>query len=414
MGLPASLPYAFGGAGDIVPAYEFVTPREVASSMSATIRSATPTTPDARSEVMRLDGSTVRALLHVNHDIPIGIGAQVLRADLVMYKADAWASGTHLVTASPADEEWNADSVTWDTQPDVRDGYTAAVAGSGAAGDEVVVDVTNPLKDALTLAETSGTPWHGFRLSVDTTGEKKLYSAFAPPNLRPFLRIETSLPPLAPYDLQPNAGRAVSETKPELIARYADPDPSDTVSAIQVRVSTDDTFATTHYDSGKTALTLTRFDTDDLPAGAPSFTALTSGTIYYWQMKPWDNHGLEGAWSEVASFTVVAKGALTLTSPGSGSVDSPVPTISWTFADQEQAEVDLEKKVGGIWTDHWLIPRHVTAETSFTVPDAYALQEGVLYRVVVRGWDDVAREDMPGDRAFSEDSQEFVLIGISV
>lgn len=393
--------------------YLYVTPLEVASSMSASVRSTTPTTPDPRSEFIRLDGTTVRGLLHVDHDVPLGVGAQVLHADLILYKADAWPS-SGVVTVSPIDADWDAETVTWNTQPAVRTGTTAPVASGGAAGDEVSIDVTDIIKASIALADTAGTPWRGLRLSVDTSGEKKLYSSYAAPTLRPRLTLETSRPPLAPFELQPNAGRAVSETKPELVARFADPDLEDTLSAVRVQIATVDTFTTTVYDSGKIASSTPRFDLASPPAGAPATPTLSTATTYYWREKVWDNHGLESDWSEVGSFIAATKSALTLTSPSGSSITSPVPAIAWTFSGQEQVEILLEKREGGIWVEHWTVPKHVSATTSFSVPNDYALREGVDYRVTVRGWDSVFREDMPGDRAFSEDSQEFTLAGVSV
>lgn len=400
-----------------VAIYDFTTLTEVLASMSASIREASPDTPDPESTYLRLDGTAsvvVRSLIGIDRRVPIGVGAQVLRANLVLYKGAAWTdSGT--VTAQPLDGAWEAASVTWNTQPAVRaETASASVSTGGADGDEVSIDITELIQASIAEDDAAGVRWYGLRLVTDATGEQLFHSAHSSPSLRPRMEIEWSIPPAAPLDLLPNGGRAISETKPEFVFRFFDEDAEDTLSAIQVQIDTEDTFETPDYDSGQLSHSLPRFDLNAPPTGAPATPTLLAATTYYWRAKVWDNHGQESDWSEGASFVYVAKGTLTLDSPATSSVSSPTPTISWTASAQTSYEVEVERRVGSVWEEHWTVARTVGATTEVTLPDAYRLQENEDYRVTVRVWDATDREDLSGDRAFLEDSQEITLDPVSI
>lgn len=384
--------------------------------MSASIREATPTAPDVRSEYLRLSASTgaaVRGLVDVERRVPLGVNATVLQANLMLYKAESWAAGTHTISVQALDEAWEPSTVTWATQPTVRGSIvTQVVPAGGAIGDRIAVDITSLIAVSVAEDDASGNRWYGVRISIDTAGDKLFYSSFASADYRPKLEIEWSVPPNAPEDLLPNGGRHVSETKPELVARHSDPDVEDTLSAVRVLIDDADDFASPVYDSGFVTHNQARFDLNAPPTGAPATPTLSTGTLYYWAMETQDNHGLTSPRSETASFQITAKGTLTFTV---GTVSSPTPTFSWTFSGtQSQLEVVVERAEGGIWLEHWRLAKHVSSVTQVTVPNEYRLAEGESYRVTVRIWDNVDREDMAGDRAFVEASQEFVLEPVSV
>ncbi len=399
--------------------YIYVTTTEVPSPMSASVREATPTTSDLAGEYIRLSataGAAVRGLLDVERRVPLGAGATVLRADLTLYKAASWPTGTHTISVQALASPWEPTSVTWNTQPAVRgSAVTQIIPAGGVAGDRIEVNITALIAASVAEDDAAASRWYGVRITVDTTGEKLLYSSFASPDYRPKLKLEWSLPPNAPEDLLPNGGRHVSETKPELVARHSDPDVEDTLSAVRVLIDDASDFATPIYDSGFVNHNQARFDLNAPPAGAPATPTLLTATTYYWAMETRDNHGIISPRSETASFQVTPKGTLTLGSPGA-SVTSPTPTISWTLtgATQSQVEVEVERRVGGVFETHWLLAKHVSSATSVVVPDDKRLVEGETYRVSVRVWDTVTREDLAGDRAFVEAAQETTLAALSV
>lgn len=422
-GLPGELPLGFNPyvpSTELTLAEELKT-TEVPATMSASIRQASPTTPDPASKFIRIKAATasdeVRGLLDVERLAPIGLGAQVLEAKLFLYKAGAWSAGPHTVNIVAIDEPWDASTVNWNDQPATRVTTVAAsVPGAGSDEDLIEIDITALLAASVSADDASGSRWYGIRLATTTTTEQKFYSSFASPDLRPKLQIKYNLPPEPPADLLPNGDRAVSEVRPELVWRFNDPDGGDTLSFVQVQLDATDDFETPTYDSLKIAHTSPRFDMASPPSGAAAVSDLAPNTTYYWRAKHWDSHNLESDWSAPASFSVRIKGALTLISPSSSTVSSPTPTISWSLASvtQTQYEVEVLRKVAGVWVPHWELPWSVGTATSVTIPDAYALIEGEEYRVIVRVKDSVTREDMAGDRAHYEVSEDITLTGLSV
>lgn len=397
------------------PPYQ--TPSEVRSHMSTTIRQAAPTTAEPQSTYLRLDGTAgaeMRALLDVGRTVPIGVGARVVRADLILTQAEP-NPGAYTLTAEPLNGGWEAETVTWNTAPTVRpEASTLAVPIGGSEGTQLTIDATLLVQTAVASDDAAASRWFGFRLRKSTAGSHKLYSSYAEPDYRPILKIEWSVPPAAPEDLAPAGSRSVSETKPELAARFFDQDAEDIISAIRVEIDDADDFTTLTYDSGWVPHTAPRFDLAAPPTGAPATPTLATATTYYWRMTVRDNHGLSSPVSDIASFVVTAKGTTTLTYPSGPSVTSPTPTITHTFSGTQQSvEVEIERKVAGIWERHYFVPRYVSTATSHTVPNAYRLVEGETYRVAVRVWDATNREDVPGDRAFSEASREFTLAPLS-
>lgn len=403
--------------------YTYITPVEVDSTMTASIRQATPTTPDPDSQFLRLDGTVaalVRSLVDLELPVPIGVGAIVLQGTLRLYKAEAWPSGSHSVTVEAIADTWEGSTATWSTQPTVRTPpVVVSVAGSGDAGDVIEINVTDLLAAAVAADDASGERWYGLRISIATAGEKRLFSALAAPDLRPRLVAEYSLPPEAPQDLLPNAARAVSEVKPELVSRFVDQDAEDVLAFLQVQIDDSDTFDTVApaallYDSGKVSHDRSRFDLAAPPSGAPATPTLPLNTDLWWREKVWDNHGVESPWSAAAKFRVTAKGTLVLDSPSGSVVSSPTPAISWTFAAQAYREVEISRLEAGAWVTHWLLPKHESTSTAVAVPNDYRLAEDETYLIAVRGWDTVDREDMAGDRSFLEVTRQVTLAPLSV
>lgn len=411
---------ALGGIDTLNLPYTYVTPLEAPSPMSASIREATPTTPDAQSQVLRVNNTAsakVYALVDEDIDARIGVGAQILHADLLLYKAAAWTSGAKTIDVHVVTESWDSESVTWNNAPTVGDSVSASVDGAGAAGDLIEVDVTSLVQAAVASRDAGLETFYGFRISTTSTDDLTFAAAFS--TQRPTLKVEPSVPPNAPEDLLPNGGRAVSETLPLLDSRFRDNDAEDVVSAGQWRISTTEEMDSLVYDSGEVNVTSAQFDLNDPPAGAAAVTPLSEATPYFWDVKLRDSHGLWSDFSDVAEFQVIAKGTLTLDAPASSTVTSPTPTFSFTFTPagaetQQSVEWDLEVFRDGLWRSHWLYRRTVTSATEVTLPDAYALSEGENYRLTVRVWDDVNREDYAGDRSFLSDSQIFELEGVSV
>lgn len=397
---------------------------ESPATQSATVREANPTQIDAPSPYMRVSGTgaaLVRSLLDLELGIAAGDLNTAISATLYLYKGDSWGAGTHNLTVAPIDDDWDASSIDWTAQSAGSFVRTPSVVftvlASGSAGDEIAIDITTIVQAALAENNADGTRWRGLRLSVSSSGEKLLYSAFAEPDFRPYIEIEPAIAPDAPSNLQPSDGRVVGKQKPIFMADFTDDEADDYITAIHVQVDNVDDFVTPDYDSGWVAHDQPIFDSNSPPAGSAAFSNLTIGSTRFWRMQVRDRHNLESDWSEPAEFIVRTRAALAITAPtiSGGTINSPTPTISFTFtpASTETKEwvwVLLERTVEDVWETHWEYPQQVSSVSSVTVPNENVLEHGTTYRITVRIGDSYEREDLPGDRMFHEaQSAEFEL-----
>jgi hypothetical protein len=384
------------------------------ASQSASVRSAAADQTDPGAQTLRLS-SAHRSFVDVEMPAPYELEASIVSAALKLYKAGAWSAGD-TITVQAIDADWDSDTVTWNLSPAVRTPTaTLVVATAGAYGDALSVDVTAILQDTVGSARA----WYGLRVVIAGAGEQTVVSAFGDPSYRPTLDVEFNVRPEPPDDLRPDGDRRVSKTKPLLEATFTDFDGEDAMAYIEVEIDNADDFDTTAgltYDSGQIAHSAPYFDLTTPPTGAPATPTLSTATQYFWRMRVWDNHGAVSDWSDIASFYVATAGTLTITAPSAGALAVPTPAITHTFtgATQEQVEVIVEHLIGGVYVEHYHVPQYVSTATSHTVPDAYALQPGETYRITVRVWDNVDRDDMAGDRAFKEASVEVTLDAVLV
>ncbi len=326
VGIPAPIPIPFF---PFVPSAEqlladALKTTEVPATQSATLRQATPTTPDPSSEFVRVDGTAAaeqRALIDVERTTPIGLAASVLESRLLLYKAAPWPSGDHTLILSAIDGTWDADTATYIAQPAVRSGPVAAVvAGGGAAGDLIEIDVTALVAAAVAADDATGSRWHGIRITTTTAGELKLYGARAAPEYIARLKTKDNQRPDPPTELSPSGERAVSEAKPELTSQYLDPD-GDGLVYVRVQVDDADDFATPIYDSQKFLHPSPRFDMAALIANLLTYNQSTIET---------DTSG----WSANANCTITrvttvfeqGAAALSLSSTASGDMSATTST----------------------------------------------------------------------------------------
>ena len=391
--------------------YIYQSPEETEAHMSATLRQATPSTPDPQTQFVRLNGtggSVVKGLLGVEHGIEAGKGTEVVHADLILTLAEDLPGGTFTFTVKAIDEAWDASTVTYSTAPAVR-ATTGTEAVSGlTSGDEVTIDVTDIVSESVSLEGTTGQQWFGLEITVNGTSDITLYGAYSV-QYRPIIRKEVSRPPVAPFNLRPTSGLHVSELKPIFLWDFLDLDNEDTLSLIHVQLDATDDFETPSYDSGEVASTTSIFDSNSPPTGSAAFANLTNTNSYYWRARHADSHGIWSEWSDPQLFTVTTKGTF--------SLDAvplvPTPTISWSLSVTQQAyNVLIERYEGGAWVTHWEQPWTTGTASEVTLPDAYVLQESVQYRATVNVTDTVDRADLPGDRSIYSDSETFEVAAV--
>lgn len=336
-----------------------------------------------------------RVYLYFNK--PFGPGASVASAKLRVYQREAWA-GSVTLTAQRLSAEWSTSKTTFNTAPGVT-GSTGTLAQSGTSADGMwEIDVTSMMQEVA-----AGAPWYGIRLITNRTVDGTLHkSTDAVATLRPQLLITYAYPPEQPTNLRPSGGRAISLAKPTLAFDYGEQKGSDALVSIQVQMSkTIDGNGIpngTVYDSGEYATSVPNFDMNAV-GGTPSIVA---AEVWYWRVRAKGSSGLWSIYSQTAQFTRTAKGALTITAPTGVTVTSGTPTVSWTFTGQTQRayEVLLYN-----WTTKellWSSGKITSVATSVGIPLGAIRYDNFPLRILVRIYDTIARESVPGDPAWQE------------
>lgn len=337
-------------------------------------------------------------------------GAVVSSALLRVWLRRDWAAGTHTVTVKRVTSSWKESKLTWNRagSAQIATATHAASAtvtgGPGSAGTRVELDVTGILGDIA-----AGQPWYGLRLEVDTGLVKRVWSSEADdPHLRPQLVVEWSRPPLAPSDLAPSGGRAVSIGLPTLGWVFKDRE-GDEQAAYQVQVAvasdtqSDGSFTAPEYDSGW----VTSGDTEHDLAGT-AYAGVPDGGTRYWLVRTQDVNGLVSDWSDPVAFTRTGKGTLTVGSPlDGGTVEETTPPVTTTSSTaQDAVAYRLDEDDGtGRFTTIWEqartdAPAAAGVAYSFAVPKGHIKRSGRNYRIRVRSWDAVDREATPGDPTY--------------
>jgi hypothetical protein len=376
----------------------------IRSAVDAFVSEATPGQNNGDAARLRLNGGGgVTKYAYLFFPQPFPEGATVTSAILRLTLAGTWV-GTRTLTAKRLTEAWKESRVSWNAKPAASGTNAGSVSvSSAAAGDVVEIDVEAMLQD---VAE--GETWFGIRLEVSSGGDFLIHSSDAAQiEVWPELEIEWNEPPDPPTNLSPSGGFAVSVAKPVLTWRFRDTSEEGQQAHSRVQISTDETFASTDYDSNKQPNVNSSWD-----LSGTAYAGLSDGGSTYWRVKVWDDTGLESDWSDVVEMSRVSQGTLTITNPPAAPnnyVEETTPPIAWTLTGrtQEMARVILWELLPG---DHirelWRMPTTVTDETSVTIPKNL-LFSGRTYRVRVETWDTESRQATPGDRLQLREEREF-------
>jgi hypothetical protein len=334
--------------------------------------------------------------------IPFPSGAVVRYARLHVKVKGTWPSAATIV-ARRLLAAWKESATTWNTKPAGSTTDTATLAGAtGPAGTDLTIDVT-----AIMAAIAAGAAWYGLSLETVANGVFGLSSKEDPTtSFRPYLDIAWDMTPNPPTNLRPSTGRAVSIARPVLAWSYSDPSGESPQTSAQIQVGTDSTFAgSILYDSGWVATTLSQ-----LPLGAD----VPLGAAEYWRVRVQSAAGLSSGWSDPAAFTRTAKSAVVIDSPADGGIaEQTTPVVSWHYSPAgpvlAQASLVLERQDADGWHVVYTIDPYATAVASKEIPPGYITTPGQQYRVTVRVWDTVEREDTPGDPSYSEAVSTFTF-----
>ncbi len=157
--------------------------------------------------------------------------------------------------------------------------------------------------------------------------------------------INTVAKPSPPTGLwvEGQANPTITTLTPTLSAIYEDFEVNDQATAYQIQVSLGTNFATNSWDTGKIALD------PDLNRGSRSTDVtyggetLIQGRTYYWRIKFWDSHDLEGNWSNNSENFLVLNLAgptscIALYNAQTNEID-----ITWVDQDTEEDNFVIEK-----------------------------------------------------------------------
>lgn len=327
---------------------------------------------------------------------PFAANATIVSATLTLYQKGVAAGGTRTLTVQRAATAWTESKITHANKPAVV-GLTAtrALGNGGVDGRAWTFDV-QPLLSQV----AAGGVWFGFKVTSDISTAlsffTKNYTKF-----RPTLTIEWSTGPATPNELHPSNGRAISGARPLL--RFGSATAAAQIASYQVQINTSDVWTSPATDTGQVfSAEAQHLVTADVAAGV----------LQYWRVRVWDANGVASAWSASTSFIRTAKSALAITFPAASPnnfVNDATPPIDWTFAGtQTKFQVAIVDAANPA-----IIYHNSGVKTSAAL--SYELPNGVLtataseYLLVIRAWDNVARESIPGDPAYVEAIRAFTF-----
>jgi hypothetical protein len=336
------------------------------------------------------DGNTHRAFIF--HTLPFPSGTNVLDSKF-RFTTDEAATGSVTFTIAPITEKWNASKIRWSKQPAVNTAVAKSITKTApTAGTEWEFNVT----DILQSASTSGT-WFGFRITVNTNGQRKIYSSQASSNLRPELEVTWTDAPEAPEEIYPAGGRAVGTAKPILSFDFVDEAGDTELNAVQVQFATDSSevaFETPTWDSGILPASKPEVDLALITVNPPP--ALTSA-ITWWRVRVQDGAGLWSDWSDAESMRYVPAAGVTIDSPGGAPnnfVTDATPPILWTVTGSTQTawRILISDAAAPANEFIWDSGKFSDNSTAIALPKKVLTRDDITYRLTLMVWDDVNRE----------------------
>lgn len=369
------------------------------NSRDTYVSSVNPTSRLHRRPRLWLKSGTHYAYIYFARPFPLGVN--ILSAKLRVYNASTW-SGANTISVRRINETWGI-RTTWNVRPGVW-GVVQTLTKTGATdGTEWSLDVEPEMQ-----AVADGAKWYGFRLEVDSSTARALYSSHGRYQYRPTLEVEWTDAPEAPEDLFPGGGRAVSVSHPVLRCDFTD-DAGDTeIQSIHVQLATSEANSkagVTVFDSGAVAVS-----EPELDLATTAYTGMTADTTRWWRVRVQDGAGLWSQWSEPESFKRTTMGTLTITNPAAAPndfVSEPTPPITWTFTGRTQRayQVIIINPDNGKWL--YDSGKITSTDTSVSIPRRILRVEDKVYRLRIKIWDTVDREKTPGDPPFLAQNRDF-------
>lgn len=294
----------------------------------------------------------------------------------------------------------NTSTVKWSNQPTRTSTgqvqVTTAVGAKGTANDYIEFDITG----LLNTVSSGATKWYGFAImTASDTTLRKFYTTKGSVVKGPRVDANWSTAPKAPANLNPSAGLAVAVQKPVFGAEFVDVAGNTTLQALQIQIHSTNNFSgAVDFDSGTYPSTDGFYD-----SSVGAFAGISVAETKWWRMRYQDGDSNWGPYSDPTSFTRVAKGTVTISSPGiapNDFVEDNTPTVIWGFSGTQVAVQVLiwnDAKTALVWDSNKL----TTTDNSMAVGDGLDLVTGNYYRLEVRVWDNVPRTNLFGGLTYT-------------
>lgn len=355
----------------------------------------------SRLQVQTASGNNRYAFLFFTRPWPTG--STIISAKLRLWQSTSLATSATL-TAQRVASKWSVNRLNYGNMPTVIAGTATQTKATSPSGTMWELDVL-PLLQAV----ADGGVWYGFRIATNSATLQKLYSTQSSPGAtRPQLEVTWSMPPDQPDGLSPSNGRSVSIAKPVLRSQFRDPDGENTMISTQVQIDALGDFTTgIDFDSGEVAATYPQLDLN-----ATAYAGIAAGAITTWRTRHKDSAGVWSPWSLPATFARTNDGVLTITNPSSGdpTIKDGSPTISWTFTGTTQRAYQViisPSSDPNNWV--WDSGKITSTLTTIAIPFGNIKDASLTYRVTVRIWDTVDREETPGDPVYVEATRDVTI-----
>jgi hypothetical protein len=316
------------------------------------------------------------------------LDAIVQEANLKLTAKTVFSGDT--VTARRITQRWREDRITWNNVPTVSGVNTGSEVVTAGIDDEVTIDVTAMVAQAL-----AGANFHGIRLEVSTAGDRKFAASEAQDRSeRPRLVVFYGETPIAPTHLHPRGGHACDAAKPTLAWDC------DSQSASWVQVSTTDVgftpaagFASPEFDDGGWIDNVEQLY--DLATTA--YGGVPDDATRYWTVAVKDEDGNESQFSEPARFERHSYGTFTIDSPTT-DVSTSTPTVLTTFTGRtlKRIEWSLARSQPKFPWPH--VIEGVSDDDDFEIRGVNKID--TTYRLVLKAFDEFQRGNVPNEGGY--------------
>lgn len=352
------------------------------------------------------DSEGVQKLGYIYFGLPSGLQrATIISAKMRLWTGPTGWTGTATINVNRLDAKFTSTRITDNNKP-AAGSLAATLTKTGGSGISAMweFDVTSTIQ-----AVANGQAWYGFRIAT-SNNSGYVWSSQASDSRRPQLEIVYTTEPYPPSALVPNT-QAVSLEKPTLQWDFTDVSGNTNMASFQLRMFS--TLALANANAAGDVLDLTQAsNVPQVDLADTAYAGLAvSGTVW-WRVRVQDGAGLWSGWSQVAWFTRISKGTLTITNPPASPAEilDATPAITWTFTGQTQRAYQViitNPDTPGKWL--WTSGVVMGTATAASVPPGITNVPGTNYVVTVWVWDTQNRRATPGDPIYVQAQREFIL-----